>query len=79
MNGQMLLERFDVIADAGGSNIADVRVFKNVTPAPDGHLHLKFESTSNYIPMLTALEIEPAPPGKINPIRIAARGEFVYR
>lgn len=72
MNGKMLLEMFDIITDAGGSNIADVRVFKDVTPAPDGRLHLKFEA-SNYRCILNALEIEPAPPGKINPIRITTR------
>ena len=72
MNGKPLLRIFDIIKDAGGNNTADVRVFKDVRPDPDGYLHLKFEPLID-VPVLSALEIEPAPPGRINPIRIAAR------
>jgi hypothetical protein len=72
MNGKSLLKIFDIIKDAGGNNVADVRVFKDVTPAPDGYLHLKLEPLTD-VPTLNALEIEPAPPGRINPIRIVAQ------
>ena len=72
MNGKPLLKIFDIIKDAGGNNVADARVFKNVTPAPDGYLHFKFEPLTD-VPTLSALEIEPAPPGRINPIRIVVR------
>ncbi|MGD0695628.1 MAG: malectin domain-containing carbohydrate-binding protein [Terriglobia bacterium] len=72
MNGKPLLKIFDIIKDAGGNNIADIRVFKDVSPAPDGYLHLKFESLIDS-PILNAIEIEPAPPGKINPVRIVAQ------
>jgi hypothetical protein len=72
MNGKPLLKIFDIIKDAGGNNVADVRVFKDVTPAPDGYLHLKLEPLDD-VPTLNALEIEPAPPGRINPIRIVGQ------
>jgi hypothetical protein len=72
MNGKPLLKIFDIIKDAGGNNIADARVFKDVRPDSDGYLHLKFEALTD-VPTLSALEIEPAPPGRINPIRIVAR------
>jgi len=72
INGLPLLKIFDIIKDAGGNNIADVRVFKDVIPAPDGYLHLKFESLIDSA-ILNAIEIEPAPPGKINPVRIVAQ------
>jgi hypothetical protein len=72
MNGTPLLKIFDIIKDAGGNNVADVRVFKDVTPTPEGYLHLKLEPLID-VPTLSALEIEPAPPGRINPIRIVAR------
>ncbi len=72
LNGQPLLKLFDIIKDAGGNNIADERVFKNVTPASDNHLHLKFRRLLDS-PLLNALAILPAPPGKINPIRILAQ------
>jgi Malectin domain len=72
MNGKPLLHLFDIIKDAGGNNVADVRVFKDVQPAGDGRLHLKFEPLID-APILTAIELEPAPPGRINPIRIVAQ------
>jgi len=72
MNGQPLLKLFDIIKDAGGNNIGDERVFKNVSPASDEHLHLKFRRLTDSA-LLNALAIEPAPPGRINPIRILAQ------
>jgi hypothetical protein len=72
MNGKPLLKIFDILKDAGGTNIGDIRVFKDVRPASDGYLHLKFDSLIDS-PILNAIEIEPAPPGRINPIRIVAQ------
>jgi hypothetical protein len=72
MNEKPLLKIFDIIKDAGGNHVADVRVFKDVRPSPDGYLHLKFEPLTD-VPTLNALEIEPAPLGRINPIRIVAK------
>ncbi|HXH51501.1 MAG TPA: malectin domain-containing carbohydrate-binding protein [Terriglobia bacterium] len=72
LNGKRLVQDLDVICDAGGSNIAYVRDFKNVSPGPDGYLHLKFVPYRDE-PMLSALEILPSNPGKTHPIRIIAR------
>lgn len=72
MNRQPLLHIFDIIKDAGGDNIADVRAFKDVHPASDGKLHLSFQSLIDS-PILTAIEVTPAPPDRINPIRIVAQ------
>jgi len=72
MNGKRLLNIFDIIKDAGGNNIADVRVFKDVKPASDGYLHLRFEALNNPA-ILNAVEMAPAPPGKIRPIRLVAQ------
>lgn len=69
LGGKPLLHIFDIIKDAGGNNIADERVFKDVSPAADGHLHLSFRRLVDSA-VLNALALEPAPPGKINPIRI---------
>ena len=41
-NGKQILNAFDVVADADGSNVADERVFRNISPADDGFLHLSF-------------------------------------
>jgi hypothetical protein len=72
MNGQSLLHIFDIIKDAGGNDTADVRVFKDVHPAADGKLHLRFQPLIDW-PVLNAIEITPAPPGRINAIRIVAQ------
>jgi hypothetical protein len=36
VNGNRILGGFDVVADAAGSNVADERVFRSVSPAEDG-------------------------------------------
>ena len=72
MNGQPLLHLFDIIKDAGGNYIGDERVFKDVAPAADGRLHLTFRRLLDS-PILDAIAVEPAPPGRINPIRILAQ------
>jgi len=70
-NGQPLLRDFDVIADAGAST-ADIKVFKDVSPASDGELHLKFDPTNN-LAFLNAIEISPGIPGRMTPIYLVAR------
>ena len=71
LNGMTLLREFDVIGETGPST-ADVKVFKNVAPASDGKLHLRFEPHSN-TPFLNGIEILPSVAGKIRPVRIVAR------
>jgi hypothetical protein len=72
LNGEPLLKLFDIIKDAGGNNLGDERVFKDVTPAADGYVHLSFQPLTDS-PILNAIAIEPAPRGRINPIRIVAQ------
>ena len=73
MNGKPLLVEFDIYRDAGGNNIAYERVFRDVTPDSDGRLHLRFRPSFREKPVLNALEIVPGIPGKLRPIRLAAR------
>jgi hypothetical protein len=72
-NGAELLQFLDVVSDAGGSNTADVKVFKNILPAEDGMLHLQFVRVNNEAPFVNAIEIRPSKAGAIRPIRILAR------
>ena len=72
-NGVELRQFFDVVAEAGGSNTADTLVFKDVQPAEDGMLHLKFATIKTQVPFVNAIEILPSQPGAIRPIRITAR------
>src|SRR5207249_7838323 len=63
---------FDIAADAGGVDIADIRVFENVSPAEDGSLHLEFRSIREAA-WLNAIEIIPNPSGQAVPIRVVTR------
>ncbi len=70
-NGKPLLSAFDVINDAGAA-VADIKVFKNISPAPDGKLHLEFAPMTNPA-FVNAIEVLRAEPGRLLPVRIVAR------
>jgi hypothetical protein len=69
INGDSVLSSFDVSSDALGENVADERVFRDVTPAKDGMVHLRFVSERG-VPILNALEVLPGIPHKQLPIRL---------
>jgi hypothetical protein len=74
LNGKPLLNQFDIVSDAGVTT-ADVRVFKDVQPGPDGNLRLDF---SGYLglPMINAIEILPGALHRLRPIRMVAQNSF---
>lgn len=74
INGQYVLNGFDVNTDALGTNIADERIFRDVSPASDGFLHLNFDSQRGTA-LLNALEILPGTPHKQLPIRLVMQSE----
>lgn len=77
LNGHPLLSDLDPIADAGMAAV-DVRVFKDVQPASDGKLHLEFRSRWGQPAFVSAIQLTPGKPGKLNPIRISAHSsDFV--
>ena len=69
INGEAPLT-FDAASDAGGANTATAKIFKDISPAKDGFLHLMFQGGPNFV---NAIEILPGIPGKIRPIRITTR------
>ncbi len=69
INGNLVLRGFDINEDAMGENVADERVFRDVSPAADGVLHVSFASESG-TPQLSALEVLPGIPHRQLPIRI---------
>jgi hypothetical protein len=69
INGDLALKRFDIVSDAMGRNVADERVFHDVSPAADGMLHVSL-STEFGTPSLSALQILPGTAHKQLPIRI---------
>jgi hypothetical protein len=77
-NGKTLLARFDVVADAGASRTADVKVFTDIQPAADGLLHLDFSGEDGKPAVLSAIEILPGFRGHIRPVRVLARQTPYY-
>ena len=77
-NGRVLLSQFDVAADAGASAAADVKVFPDISPAPDGSLHLDVSSDRSTPAMVSAIEILPGVRGSMRPVRILARQTPYY-
>lgn len=73
-NDQRLLDYFDVISDAHGASTADERVFKDISPAADGKLHLTFTHRVRDA-FVNAIEVEPGIRGRLRPIRIAMRAQ----
>ena len=71
VNGKQILTAFDVVADADGANVADERVFRNISPAEDGFLHLSFTAMRSTA-MLNAIEVLPMSGGRVRPVRIRA-------
>lgn len=76
VNGTPVMELLDIVADAAGSNTADVRVFKDITPAPDGFLHLRF-SPFKEAAFINAIAVLPGKPGKMRPVRLAGSNSAV--
>jgi hypothetical protein len=77
-NGRTLLSRFDIVADAGASRTADVKVFTDIQPARDGLLHLEFAGESGKPAILSAIEILPGFHGHIRPVRLLTRQTPYY-
>jgi Malectin domain len=77
-NGRPLLTGFDLVADAGASSTADIKVFPDVAPAADGVLHLEFSAENGQEATLSAIEILPGIRGRIRPVRILARQSPYY-
>lgn len=77
LNGKPLLTNFDIVLDAPGPYTADERVFKDVRPAADGFVHLRFRPFINK-PILSGIELLPVADGKMRPVRILAGNRNYY-
>jgi hypothetical protein len=68
-NDRPILPAFDIISDVGDPFVADVRRFKDISPAADGRLHLRFHSRRD-MARVSAIEIVSARPNLLNPVRL---------
>jgi len=76
INGQKVFDRFDILSDADGPWTADVRVFKDISPGPDGHVQLDFEAVKDSAALVNAIEFLPARPHVLNPVRLLPQDNF---
>lgn len=68
-------ENLDVVDDAGGDDIATMKILTDISPATDGSIHLDFTTPEAFA---NAVEILPGSPHRMLPVRIAV-GRFPYR
>lgn len=71
-NGNTILDGFDIAGDAGGPNLADERIFRDISPDKDGHLHLEFQEQQGR-PFLNAIALLPGILHKQAPIHIVTQ------
>jgi hypothetical protein len=71
INGAAAIGWLDVVGEVGAS-AADIKVFRDISPAADGQLHLTFTPIQS-LPFMNAIEITPGTSGKLRPIRIVAQ------
>jgi hypothetical protein len=69
INGVWALQAFSINEDALGADIADERIFRDVSPEKDGFLRIKFGGVTGP-PTLNAIEILPGLPHAQLPIRL---------
>jgi hypothetical protein len=74
INGHQEIREFDILTDTGAEKTANARTWKDVRPGKDGFLTLEFVTMANPA-LLQGIEIQPGTPGRIRPIRVAAREE----
>ena len=79
LNGVPILRQFDVYSEARGSNVGHIRAFRDVSPASDGMVHIRFVGLNDRA-MVNAIELTPQPATGIRHIRMVARqSPFVDR
>ena len=71
LNGVVALESFDPVSEGGGYHRFHSRVIRDVTPASDGKIHLRFDPVTGNA-FVSAIEVLASQPGSIRPIRIVA-------
>ena len=76
VNGAPVLPMFDPLASAGAPNRLHERVLKDVVPASDGKVHIRFDPVTAPA-FLNAIEILRTLPGRIHPVRIVTQNSPV--
>jgi len=61
INGSQVLSNFDIFKDAGGENIADDKVYSNISPNTSGQIVIQFGPAGVDNAMVNAIRIIPMP------------------
>lgn len=69
VNGEYVLQGFDINTDALGADIADERIFRDISPGKDGFLRIDFHGEMGP-PSVNAIEVVPGIPHTQLPIRL---------
>ncbi len=72
INGRVVLNEFDLFAEAGAPGVANWRVFKDIQPGKDGYLTLQLRDRVGGA-LLNGIAVTPGSPGRLRPIRIGMR------
>ncbi|MBC7925710.1 MAG: hypothetical protein H7039_08640 [Bryobacteraceae bacterium] len=72
VNEQPDPEVVDVISNAAGANVAWTRVFRGISPAADGKIHIRFSSHLKEQAFVNGIEILPSPDRRALPVRVLA-------
>src|SRR5581483_9947985 len=75
INGEGKTMNLNFAADGVANSMPDVRVFRDITPAKDGLLHLMFSQAGQYA-FVNAIEILPSTRGRMLPIRMTVSNYF---
>ena len=76
INGEPRNLSINFAADGTLNSVPDIRVFRDVTPASDGLLHLTFAQGGSQYAFVNAIEILASMRGRLVPIRMTASDSF---
>ncbi len=73
INGKPALNNFDPITSGNEWGTATAKVFRDLRPAEDGKLHLRFQSSFSGKAFVNAIELRPGIEGRLRPIRLTCQ------
>lgn len=73
VNGKVVIDDLDVIAETVEPNTATSRIVTDLSPAGDGMLHIELQAVSTGEPFVNAIILRPGLPGRLLPIRLVCR------
>ncbi len=73
VNGNIVIDDYDVIAETVEPNVATSRIVTDLAPASDGMLHIELQAASTGEPFVNGIILKPGLVGKVLPLRMICR------